>query len=105
MEPAAVRDALLAARDHAGAPVVAPDEIGEVAVEGDWIGVVLGKELSPLQAPRAGELRPPEPAQRGPLVAAYAALKARFPDADVELRAPGTVYRGGAGWGEGKHVV
>src|SRR5688572_1336906 len=105
MDPAAVRETLLAARDHAGAPVALPDEIGEVALEGDWIGVALGKELSPLQAPRLGGPTPPEPAQRGALVAAYEALKARFPGAAVELRAPGTVYRGGAGWGEGKHVV
>jgi ATP-binding protein involved in chromosome partitioning len=105
MERAAVRDALLAARDHAGAPVVAPDEIGEIALEGNWIGVALGKELSPLQAPRLGGPRPPEPAERSLLATAYEALKARFPEAKVELRAPGTVYRGGAGWGEGKHVV
>ena len=105
MEPAAVREALLAARDHGGSPVVAADEIGEIVVEGDWIGVVLGKELSPLQAPTGPARQAPDPKARGALAAAYEALKARFPAAEIELRAPGTVYRGGAGWGEGKHVV
>jgi ATP-binding protein involved in chromosome partitioning len=86
----AVRAALLELRWPDGQPLLAADEIAQLVVEEGWIGVVLGKD-----APDLGALREQ----------VYAHLTARFPDATVEVRTGKGVYRGGAGWGRGKHVI
>lgn len=72
-----------------GTPLVAPDEVTSVVQEGDWLIVVLGKEGA------SAEL----------LARVHERLKQRFPTMQVELRAPGKVYRGGVGFGAGRHVV
>ncbi|HEV8637105.1 MAG TPA: P-loop NTPase [Chloroflexota bacterium] len=107
MDESAVRQALLEARDAEGKPLLAAEEIAEIAVEGDWVGVVVGRESMPLAAPAPGRREPESLAgrQRGLLAPLHDHLTARFPSAEVELRAPGAVYRGGAGFGTGRHVV
>jgi ATP-binding protein involved in chromosome partitioning len=107
MDEGAVRQALLGARDAEGQPLVAADEIGEIAIEGGWIGVVVGRETPSLSAPGLGraELDSLAARQRGLLPALHAHLSARFPSAEIDLRSPSARYRGGAGFGPGRHVV
>jgi ATP-binding protein involved in chromosome partitioning len=107
MDEAAVRQALLEARDGDGKPLLAADEIGEVAIEGDWIGVLIGRESTALTAPGLGrsDVDALAARQHGLLVALHDQLKGRFPSAEIDLRTPSARYRGGAGFGPGRHVV
>jgi len=89
MDEQSVRQALLDLRDDGGDPYLAPTEIGGVAIDGDWVGVVLG----------------PEPPSRAWLGDVHQRLRARLPGTRIELRAGGLVHRGGRGFGVGKHVV
>jgi ATP-binding protein involved in chromosome partitioning len=89
VDEAAVRAALLELTGAGGAPLVTADEIAQVAIEGDWIGVVIGKERP--TPPMLGEI------QRG--------LALRFPEAQVEVRAGGAIHRGGRGWGKRRQIV
>jgi ATP-binding protein involved in chromosome partitioning len=89
MDEAAVRRALGELRKAGGAPLLAPGEGVDVLSEGNWACVSLGWD-----AP-AREL----------LARTYDHLRAAFPDASFEVRAGQAVYRGGAGYGEGRHVV
>lgn len=83
---AAVRDALT----HPVAPDVRPllvsDDIIQVASEGSWMAVVI----------RGGS---------APLDQVHRRLADAFPTAVVEVRNDTRVYRGGAGFGERRHVV
>jgi ATP-binding protein involved in chromosome partitioning len=72
-----------------GAPLLAPGAVADVAIEGAWVAVVLAREgLS-----------------REFLSRVHRHLADAFPEAVMEVRALGQVYRGGAGFGEGRHVV
>jgi ATP-binding protein involved in chromosome partitioning len=85
----AVRAALAGARSADGAPLVGPAEVGAAVIEGGWAAVALGREG----------------ATREWLAAVHGHLARAFPGAEIELRVDGRVYRGGAGFGAGKHVV
>jgi ATP-binding protein involved in chromosome partitioning len=70
-------------------PLIAEQDVGTVLIDGGWIVVVLRKEgLS-----------------REGLARVHAHLRREFPTTSVELRCAGTVHRGGAGFGEGSHVL
>ena len=72
---------------ESGQQLVGPDRITAFAAEDSWLGVGLSIE------PSVDELR----RLHGALVSAFAG--------GVELRTPMRVYRGGRGFGEGKHVI
>src|SRR5262245_23443127 len=107
MDEEAVRQTLLEARDAEGKPLLAADEVGEVAIEGDWVGVVIGRETTSATAPGPGRAEVDSlAAQHHALLAAlHGRLAERFPSAEVDLRSPGARFRGGAGFGPGRHVV
>lgn len=73
--------------DRHGAPLVAPERISTIAVEDGWLGVGLTTE-----------------APFDDLRRLHAAL-ADTSGGVVELRTPERVYRGGRGFGEGRHVI
>ena len=89
MDEAGVRTALAGLTAPDGAPLLAPDEVADVVIEGDWVAVVLGREG----------------ASREFLARVHHHLAQAFPGATVEVRADSRVYRGGAGFGQGRHVV
>ncbi len=85
----AVRAALGRLTTDSGELLLANGDVGTVVVDGEWLVVVLRKEgLS-----REGLRR------------IHAHLRREFANAIVELRCGDTVYRGGAGFGEGNHVI
>jgi ATP-binding protein involved in chromosome partitioning len=84
-----VRDALAALTGPGGEPLLDREAIAGVAVEGGWACAVLGRDDATPQLLRL----------------AYEGLRAAFPEAALEVRAGARVYRGGAGFGEGRHVV
>jgi ATP-binding protein involved in chromosome partitioning len=81
VDDAAVRRAL--------AGLVADDEVADVVIEGDWLAVVIGREDAP----------------RSLVIEAHERLSSAFPGVEVEVRAGPQVYRGGRGFGAGRHVV
>jgi ATP-binding protein involved in chromosome partitioning len=89
MDERAVRAALSGLTGDDGSPLLKPDEVAQVVVEGGWCAVAIGREA----------------AGRDLLRRAYEGLRSAFPQAAFEVRAPDGVYRGGAGFGEGRHVV
>src|SRR5262249_1355756 len=73
-----------------GSPFVAPDEVASVVIDADWCVVVLAKERVPREL----------------LVQVHQRLTGAFPNRTFELRtADGQIYRGGAGFGAGRHVL
>ncbi|MDP9238010.1 MAG: Mrp/NBP35 family ATP-binding protein, partial [Chloroflexota bacterium] len=68
---------------------LAPDQVADVIIEGNWVCAILS----------AAALTP-DLAQR-----AYGALAKALPVARVEVRLDNVIYRGGAGFGEGRYVV
>ncbi len=87
MSEAAVRAALDAA---AGEPaLIDPGDIANIALADRWMCVTLAVEM----------------AARDLLRRVHARLESVFPGTDVEVRAGSAVYRGGGGWGAGRHVV
>jgi ATP-binding protein involved in chromosome partitioning len=89
MDAPAVRSALAQITSATGEPLLAGDDIGSIAIDGDWVAVVLAKEAISPELPKR----------------VYARLRETFPQAAAEVRWGSRVYRGGAGFGEGKHVV
>ena len=89
MDEAAVRAALTELSADDGAPLLAPDDVTGVVIEDGWLAVHVAKEGA--SAPF--------------LARVHRHLRSAFPDAEVEVRANGRVYCGGAGFGEGRHVV
>ncbi len=71
IDAAAVQAALASLREPDGSPSFAEDEIADVISEGDWTGVVIGKEDTPREL----------------LVKAHALLTTAFPGVEFELRA------------------
>ena len=86
---AAIRAALASMREPDGSPSLNVDEIADVVLEGEWAAVVIGRE---------------EP-RKELLARAHAHLTDAFPEVDFEVRAGRRVFRGGRGFGEGRHVV
>jgi ATP-binding protein involved in chromosome partitioning len=88
MDEQTVRTALAAITAAEDAPLGDAD-IGDVIVEDDTAIVVLRREAVPREV----------------LARIHGALSAALPGATVELRPAGQVYRGGAGFGAGRHVI
>jgi hypothetical protein len=65
------------------------DQVASVVVEGSWLCVVLAV------VPATPELA----------AAAHRALATAYPQAQVEVRIDQLIFRGGAGFGEGRYVV
>lgn len=88
LDEAAVRAALAGAIGPSGGPL-GDEDISEIVTEGSWAAVVLAAEQAP----------------RGVLASLYRHLTEALPAAEIEVRAGTRIYRGGAGFGPGKHVV
>ena len=89
MDEATIRSAIARLRDDEGRPLVAAEHLASVSAEDNWFAVVLdGTAIDD-----------------GILVALHRRLTGAFPGADVELRRGDRIYRGGAGFGPGRHVV
>ena len=84
-----VRALLAQAADDRGALFTSPDAVASVLVEGDWIVVTVG-----VDAP-SNDL----------LARIHGCLPQACPQATIEVRAGGRVYRGGEGYGTGRHVI
>lgn len=89
MDEATVRAALTEAITSQSDALLGEDEIGDVIVEGDTAIVVLRREAMPKRT----------------LTQIHHNLADALPGAKIELRPAGQVYRGGAGFGEGRHVI
>jgi ATP-binding protein involved in chromosome partitioning len=86
---AAIREVLATPTSEPEGATISGDDIGKIVTEGTWAAVVLRvKEVSP-------DL----------LAALHRRLSAAFPGFDFELRAGRYVYRGGHGFGRGRHIV
>ena len=84
---AAVERVVTSVISDSGEPLVTPDHITAFAEEHDWLGVGLSLEL------------PVDDLRR-----LHGALTSQVGGA-VEVRTPTRVYRGGHGFGEGKHII
>ncbi len=112
-DPSAVRRALLSA-EAGSEPALAEAELADVLCAGGWIIVTLGGEAA-AEAEAGGVARPliveraagadKARSEGDPLRRVYRRLRAAFPEAAIEVRAGSRRYRGGAGYGEGKHVL
>jgi len=89
MDEAEIRTALRDVADEGGEPVVNPDQVGQVLVDGDWACVVLASEAG----------------SRQHLDRIYRHLRSSFPGGQFEIRAGNRIHRGGAGLGEGRHLI
>jgi hypothetical protein len=89
MNEEAVRVALAGFLDDGGRPLLAGGDIAQVAVEGGWACVVIGRE-----GVSADFLR-----------RVHGHLAAAFAEASIEVRGGARIERGGAGFGAGRHVV
>ena len=81
--------AVLAARFDPDDTALKPGEIAEITTEAGWLSVTLAIDTP----------------SRELLEHTHARLAAAFPDTNAEIRVGKHIYRGGAGWGEGRHVV
>src|SRR5215213_7082215 len=90
MDEAAVVAALAPLTDSDGSPLIGPEDIYGVMTEAGWLCVSLRKE-----GINSAELLAPI---HGRLVQA-------FPNTEVEVRVDRRIYRGGEGFGDGRHVV
>src|SRR5688572_8908663 len=90
MDEATVVAALASLTRADGTQVVPPDDVVGVTAEDGWLCILLRTE----GMNRAEHLAP-----------VYARLAEAFPDTDIEIRVDRTIYRGGEGFGDGRHVV
>lgn len=112
-DPSQVRHALLGDGSVGLAPALVEAELAEVLCTDGWIIVTLGGEVA--ATAETGSVQPvviersaragAEGGERDPLRRVYGRLRAAFPQAAIEVRAGSRRYRGGAGFGEGKHVL
>jgi len=84
-----VRALLAQAADDRGSLLTSADDVAAVLVEGDWIVVTVGAD-----AP-SNDL----------LARIHECLSRAWPQATIEVRAGGRVYRGGEGYGTGRYVI
>ena len=90
MDESAVLAALSTLTAPDGAPLVGPGELAGVMSELGWICVMLRTERA-----NGTEF----------LARVHAHLVRAFPDTEVEVRVDRRIYRGGEGFGDGRHVV
>jgi ATP-binding protein involved in chromosome partitioning len=80
---------------------VAPGQVSDIIVEDDSVCIVLSATApSPSLAVPAVNASPPDLARR-----VHAAVAAAIPTARIEVRVDDLIYRGGAGFGPGRHVI
>jgi ATP-binding protein involved in chromosome partitioning len=89
MDEGTVRTVLSELTGDDGSPLLRPDEVTRVVIEGEWTGVVIGREVT----------------SRELLARVYDHLRGGFPEAAFEVRAADRIHRGGAGFGDARHVV
>ncbi len=89
MDEAEVRAALGRLTAGSGELHLASEDVGSIVVDGEWLVVVLRKEGLSHEG----------------LARVHGHLQREFTNAIVELRCGDVVYRGGAGFGEGNHVL
>jgi ATP-binding protein involved in chromosome partitioning len=88
VDEASVRAAIAALVEADGSSGFA--DVSDIEIhDGEWLVVVLGAER--VAVPRLARL--------------HAHLRQAFPGVEIEIRSGGRVYRGGAGFGAGRHVV
>ena len=90
MDEAAIIAALATLTEPDGSPLVAPEEVGGVMSEPGWLCVMLRKD-------RANDTEF--------LAQVYEHLSRAYPDVEIEVRVDRRIYRGGYGFGDGRHVV
>jgi ATP-binding protein involved in chromosome partitioning len=90
MDEAAVVAALASLTDSDGSPLVSAEDVGGVMTEDGWLCILLRKERL-----NSAELLAP----------VHARLVQAFPDTEIELRIDRRIYRGGEGFGDGRHVI
>jgi ATP-binding protein involved in chromosome partitioning len=90
MDEAAVLAALDGLTDADGRPLLAADDVAGIITEAGWVSVQIRKEGA-----NATDF----------LARVHEHLARAFAGVEVELRADGRIYRGGAGFGKGRHVV
>lgn len=89
MDERAVRTLLSELIEDNGAPLLSEREIAGLTVEEQWVALTLDRDDPSGQLSRR----------------VYDQLARAFPHAEVEVRAPGRVERGGAGFGVGRHLI
>ena len=89
MDEARVRELLAALTNPDGTPLLPDESITGVTVAPGWVAVVLTDA----------------PVPHAVLRRAHTHLAAALPDWEVELRSGGRVFRGGYGFGAGRHVL
>jgi ATP-binding protein involved in chromosome partitioning len=89
VDQATVRALIAALTEVDGAPVIPDTQITEISVEDDWVVINLTEQ----------------PVARAKLARVHAYLSAAFPDAEVEVRCGGRIFRGGDGFGLKRHVI
>src|SRR5438067_8804011 len=90
MDEAAILAALATLTTADGKPLVAPDQVAGVTSETGWVCVSLRLERG-ISTPALSQV--------------HAQLAQAFPDTEIELRVDRRIYRGGEGFGDGRHVV
>ncbi|HVC34752.1 MAG TPA: P-loop NTPase [Chloroflexota bacterium] len=89
LDEAAIRASLAGLNGPTGALLLAADEVVSVVIEDRWAAVVLGKDQVSVEFLRL----------------VHDHLWRSFPDATFEVRTGSDVFRGGSGFGQGRHVV
>ena len=89
IDEATVRSALAGASFVGDTPLLGADDIGDIIIEGEYVVIALRREVMP----------------RAVLARIHQQVVNVLPGATVELRPAGQVYRGGAGFGVGRHVI
>ena len=86
MDEAAVRSVLVEPSSPGDVSLLAGDAITRIAVEERWIGVVVRGKTAPIED-------------------VYRRLSTAFPTVAIQVSDDVRTYRGGAGFGEGRHVL
>ncbi|MGI8551146.1 MAG: P-loop NTPase [Dehalococcoidia bacterium] len=89
MDEASIHASLLDMTLSDGTPMLRDNDITRIMIEPHWVAVVLGRE----------------DVSRTQLERIHQHLSEAFPGTEFELRAGSIVHRGGAGFGEGRHIV
>jgi ATP-binding protein involved in chromosome partitioning len=89
VDEASVRALIATLHAPDGSPIVPDSHVTGIVIEEDWLAVNLTERAVP----------------RDTLARLHAHLKAACPNAEVEVRSGGRVYRGGFGLGAHRHVI
>ncbi len=89
MNEATVRALIAALTDTDGAPIIPNHQITSITLEPGWVSIVLTEQT----------------VSRATLARVHGHVKSAFPDAEVEIRSSGRIFRGGYGFGLNRHVI